>query len=208
MDKGRNLKRTRNRTCGSRGQRGADEDILRCHRPNSPLCIIAIHGGRMEPGTTEIASGIAGNEFSLYSFVSRKKSDVHIRSDDFSEPMVQQHRGVVSIHGLKDKRHAFDVYVGGLDEKLKSRVISALLAAEFRAVEDTTRKHPGREARNICNGGTCGQGLQLEITNRLRKRMFEDLNRRKGREKTTPRFADFVNTVRTVLLKSTRPRSK
>lgn len=158
----------------------------------------------MEPGTTEIATGIAGDEFSLYSFVSRKKSDVHERSDDFSDPMVQQHRRVVSIHGLKDKRNTFDVYVGGLDEKLKSRVINALVAAEFRAVEDITREHPGREALNICNRGTSGQGLQLEITNRLRKRMFEDLNSRKGRANPTPLFAHFVSTIRSALLKSAR----
>lgn len=199
MNQARNLKRSRNSSHGSGSQRLADQDIIRCHRPNSRLCIIAIHGGRMEPGTTKIATGIAGTEFSLYSFVSRKKSDVHIRSDNFSEPMVQEHRGVVSIHGLKDEGNASDIYVGGLDEELKTQVIEALTDAGFNAIEDGTAKHSGRELFNICNRGSSGKGLQLEIAERLRKKMFCGWDR-KGRENTTPLYAHMIETIRAVLL--------
>jgi phage replication-related protein YjqB (UPF0714/DUF867 family) len=199
MNKGRSAKRSRHSSHSSGGHRGADEDIIRCHRPNSRLCIIAIHGGRMEPGTTEIATGIAGSEFSLYSFVSRKKSDVHIRSDNFFEPMAHAHPGVVSIHGLKDEGNAFDIYVGGLDEELKAQIIETLTDAGFSAIEDTTARHSGREMCNICNLGSSGKGLQLEIAKRLRKKMFCGWNR-KGRENTTPLFARFIHAVRTVLL--------
>jgi phage replication-related protein YjqB (UPF0714/DUF867 family) len=182
--------------------------ITRCNRPDSSLCIIAIHGGGIEPGTTEIAREIARAEFSFYSFVGTKKGenwDFHRKSENFTEPiglaLVKANAGVVSIHGLKDKDHPFDIYVGGLDQFLKNRLIEALSAARFSVTEDTTKEHPGLCARNVCNRGSSGRGVQLEIAKRLRKRLFLDLNRRKGREKTHPLFAHLVRTIRTVLLK-------
>lgn len=194
----------------------AEHRITSCNRPDSPLCVIAIHGGGIEPGTTELARDIAGLDFSFYSFEGTKKGgnweNFHpqLESEKFAErigvALVKSNAGVVSIHGLKDKGNASEIYVGGLDEKLKSQVIPALIAAEFSADEDKAKEHSGRNVHNICNRGWSGKGLQLEITYRLRKRMFEDLDRKKGREITTPHFARFVNTIRTVLLKSPRPR--
>jgi phage replication-related protein YjqB (UPF0714/DUF867 family) len=114
--------------------------------------------------------------------------------------MVQGHLGVVSIHGLKDEGNASDIYVGGLDEELKTQVIEALTDAGFNAIEDRTIEHSGREMSNICNRGSSGKGLQLEIVERLRKEMFCRWDR-KGRENTTPLFAHMIETIRAVLLR-------
>src|SRR5207245_1856069 len=158
-------------------------------------------------GTTEIARDIAGIEFSLYSFVGRKKrknwKHFHIQSENFTESigldLVKEHESVVSVHGLKDNGHPSDIYVGGLDQDLKNRLIEALTAAGFSAIEDTTTGHPGLCSRNICNRGSSGKGVQLEITERLRRRLFRAWNR-KGREDTTPLLAQLVRTIRAVLL--------
>ena len=50
--------------------------------------IIAPHGGRIEPGTFEIAAAIAENIHSLYCFEglrNRPHRDLHIRSTCFDE---------------------------------------------------------------------------------------------------------------------------
>jgi phage replication-related protein YjqB (UPF0714/DUF867 family) len=157
----------------------------------------------MEPGTTEIARDIAGVEFSFYSFVSKKKSDVHIKSENFTEEtgvaLVKAHSRTISVHGVRDGDHAYDIYVGGLEEELKRRVLEALNAADFSAIEDRIARHSGRDPRNICNRGSSRQGVQLEITNRLRGQLFRDLNR-KGRKETRPLFAHLIRTIRAVLL--------
>ena len=53
------------------------------------IVILAIHGGRIEAGTSEIARGIAGERWSFYDFRGKKKKnnrDLHITSTCFDEP--------------------------------------------------------------------------------------------------------------------------
>lgn len=180
---------------------------IRCETRNSAICIVAPHGGGIEPGTTEIAEAIAGTEFSFYSREGRRNRGnkaLHVKSSNFSErrglDLARAHATIISVHGLGDKHHAYDIYVGGLDEDLKTRLIETLTAARFSAINDTTKKHPGRDVRNICNHGSSGKGVQLEITKRLRERMFNDVNRRKDRQCTKPVFAEFVRAIRKVLV--------
>ena len=61
------------------------------------------------------------------------------------------------------------------------------------------RKHPdcnlqGLDPRNICNRGTAGAGVQLELSRAVRATLFESLTR-EGRKHPTPRFALFVDAV-------------
>jgi phage replication-related protein YjqB (UPF0714/DUF867 family) len=54
------------------------------------IAIIAPHGGKIEPGTSEIARKIAGADFSFYAFEGRKKQhnkSLHITSTRFDEPI-------------------------------------------------------------------------------------------------------------------------
>src|ERR1019366_7404121 len=61
---------------------GEDFDIV-CRPRRSPVAVIAPHGGEIEPGTSEIAAAIAGDEFNLYCFEGCKPSGnigLHITS--------------------------------------------------------------------------------------------------------------------------------
>jgi hypothetical protein len=54
------------------------------------IAVIAPHGGKIEPGTSEIARKIAGADFSFYAFEGRKKrhnKSLHITSTRFDEPI-------------------------------------------------------------------------------------------------------------------------
>lgn len=70
--------------------------------------IIAPHGGRIEPGTSEIAAAIAGSVHSLYCFEGLRKrphGDLHIKSARFDEPeclgLIKRCKFVVAVHGLE-----------------------------------------------------------------------------------------------------------
>src|SRR5256886_8017037 len=118
MNKGRGAENSPNSSYCSGKRCVADHEIIRCKRPDSPLCIIAIHGGGIEPGTTEIARDIAGLDFSFYSFEGTKKGGnwehfhPQLESENFTErigvALVESNAGVVSIHGLRDERNESD----------------------------------------------------------------------------------------------------
>ncbi|HOG46264.1 MAG TPA: poly-gamma-glutamate hydrolase family protein [Anaerolineae bacterium] len=186
----------------AQGERaGSDYQVLALRR--LPVAVIAPHGGAIEPGTSELARAIAGDELSLYCFEGLKDDHngrLHLASHRFDEPiglaLVAQSEVVVTIHGRVGGEQA--VYVGGRDEELQERAIAALRAVGLCAERDSGAT-AGLDARNICNRGATGRGLQLEVSRGLRRAMFAGLSRQ-GRETTTPLFARFVAAVRGVLL--------
>jgi phage replication-related protein YjqB (UPF0714/DUF867 family) len=188
---------------------GADYRIIACPRP-SPVAVIAPHGGGIEPGTSELAAAIAGQEFSLYCFEGRKSNGnetLHITSAAFDEPaclaIVAASQVVLALHGSVEQEEV--VHVGGRKARLARRLCEALNAAGFAAQLDDTADHPGRDAFNICNRSRSLRGCQLEISNGLRITLFEGLTRRQ-RKRTTAQFHAFVTAIRSVLL--TQPEAK
>lgn len=169
----------------------------------SRIAIIAPHGGGIEPGTSEIAKSIAGDDFTCYSFEGIKSNEnkkyLHLTSTNFDEPegvkICNNSDIVLAVHGA-DENDDF-VYVGGRNQGLKNRIIQKLKNDGFNAKEDTTI-HSGRDAENICNKCKSIEGLQLEISNGLRKKMLKELNR-KNRKMTTEVFDKFVQSIRSVL---------
>jgi len=162
--------------------------------------IIAPHGGSIEPGTTEIADAVAGREHSFYSFVGIKptgNSDLHITSTSFDElhglNLVKKSTNVLALHGCGGDEEI--VYLGGLDITLKEKIQNALARAGFKTGEHSNLKLLGINRYNICNQGKSGQGVQLELSARLRKEMFFSL-KAKDRNKTTPLFDTFVLAIR------------
>jgi phage replication-related protein YjqB (UPF0714/DUF867 family) len=187
----------------SKEQEGADYRIIACPR-QSPVAVIAPHGGSIEPGTSELARRIAGQEFSLYCFEGLRRNGnvaLHITSTHFDEPSCLAIVGasdiVLSVHGSEEPAEV--VHIGGRDERLAGTLRDALAAAGFAARRDDTEDHGGRLARNICNRGASGQGCQLEISKSLRHTLFQGLRRRQ-REHPTEQFHLFVGAVRGVLL--------
>ena len=51
-----------------RAERDGVDFRIRVMRREASVAIIAPHGGRIEPGTSELAEAIAGDDFSLYCF--------------------------------------------------------------------------------------------------------------------------------------------
>jgi phage replication-related protein YjqB (UPF0714/DUF867 family) len=153
-------------------QEGTHWRVVSRDRP-STILIAAPHGGRAEPNTAEIARAIAGTRHSLYVFDALVPG-LHVTSHRFKEPravaQAARHSIVLTVHGCANHRKPLvDVFVGGMDMAARNRVITELQRVGVRAGVDTFT--PGRAANNLCNGGTSGAGIQLEITQRLRRRL-------------------------------------
>jgi phage replication-related protein YjqB (UPF0714/DUF867 family) len=144
----------------------------------SPGALIAApHGGRIEPGTSEIATAIAGEDLSLYLFEglqSGRHGELHITSDRFDEPifceLVTTADVVLAVHGRKDRNDAATVWIGGSGEDLRSAVRTRLAHAGFRA-EEHLAVMGGVHSDNLCNRGRHGGGVQLELPKSLRERL-------------------------------------
>lgn len=185
-------------------QSGIDYGV-RVRRARTAFAIVAPHGGGIEPGTSELADGAAAGDWSFYAFDGLKPSgnaDLHVTSTHFDEPMCLVVLGhsdiVVTMHGEESTSDGEGVFVGGLDDAL-----GAALGAELTAQGFDVRRHrnpnlQGREATNLCNRGTTGAGVQLELSRAVRRTLFESLTSA-GRKHPTPRFDRFVTAVRRVL---------
>ncbi len=89
--------------------RGVDYEIEVHRHTASPVAIIAPHGGGIERGTSEIARGIAGEDFNLYVFEGLKSSGnyaaLHLTSRHFDEPACLE---LIVIHKIKRLRRRVD----------------------------------------------------------------------------------------------------
>lgn len=153
--------------------RERDYEIFARRQVESQVAIIAPHGGKIEPRTSEIAESIAGAEFSFYSFQGckpRGNRDLHITSHKFDEPeclgLVAEHDWVLAIHGCK--KPGEKVFLGGLDEPLVRDLASALNNEGIR-VETDNRLYRARRPYNICNRGARGAGAQIELSPLFRR---------------------------------------
>jgi phage replication-related protein YjqB (UPF0714/DUF867 family) len=154
---------------------GVDYAVHVMPRERSGVAVLAPHGGRIEGRTSEIARLIAGDEHRLYLFEGLRTTGdnfdcLHLASHRFDEPraldLISHCDTVVAVHGYAAPGP--DVLLGGLNEKLKRDVAQALAEIGFSYLTDGHR-FPGRDPRNICNRGRSGEGLQLELSEGLRK---------------------------------------
>lgn len=181
---------------------GEDYREIVCDR-ESAVVVLAPHGNGIEPGTSELARAIAGDEFSFYCFEGLKEDDndrLHITSTHFDAPrcvaLVTRARTAVAVHGCQGNTPI--VYIGGRHAALKARLMTSLRQATLR-VKDAPLRHAGQRPGNICNRGQSGRGVQLELTHGLRSRMFTGLSHEE-RETRRSVFDTFVEAVRQVLL--------
>lgn len=167
--------------------------------------VIAPHGGSIEPGTSEIAKAIAGEDLDLYHFEGLKPArnrDLHITSTRFDEPiglkLLSAVSRVVAIHGEASGNIAV-VFLGGLDEELGAIVERELRASGFEVRRHDNPALQGRATENICNRGQTGRGVQLELSRGLREQFFESLTPA-GRLHPKERLGPFAAAVRRALL--------
>jgi phage replication-related protein YjqB (UPF0714/DUF867 family) len=151
---------------------GEDYAITVVRRPSSPIGVIAPHGGAIEPRTAEIARAAAGDQFNLYLFEGTKRIDnydLHVTSCRFDEPsclaLICECRLVVAVHGYSSDDET--ILLGGLDTVLKARISRSLRGALFRA-ETEGHRFPGTDPRNVCNRGSSGRGVQIELSRAIR----------------------------------------
>lgn len=174
---------------------------VRTRQGTSEVAVMAIHGGGIEPGTTEIAEAIAEGRHYFYSFSGLKPSGnwgLHITSRRFDEPqgleIARNASTILVIHGCKES--GLMVYIGGKNILLKSNIRNSLESAGFQVGKSA--KFTGMSPLNICNRGRLKAGVQLEICHGLRQRMFQSLKRHQ-RDKTTQTFHRFVNALKEAL---------
>jgi len=146
------------------------------------VLIMAPHGGKIEPMTAEISEVIAGIDYSFYCFEGLKASGnsvLHIESHLFDEPRalqaVRQADVVITVHGQLDQKQEF-VMTGGLHSRLRLEIERQLDSGGFqtRPPKEGLR---GTDPRNICNRGKSGQGVQLEVSRRVRDSLKNDRDR-------------------------------
>ncbi|WP_040978402.1 poly-gamma-glutamate hydrolase family protein [Oceanobacillus jeddahense] len=181
-----------------------DEDYrIRSEKGNPDVLFITIHGGGIEPGTTELAeqSALAG-EYSFCSFQGIKltnNTELHITSTNFDEAealaLVSDSLYTISFHGYGDEEEKH-TYIGGLDETLSQSIEDELKNAGF-SVSDAPKEIDGREKDNIVNKNKREKGVQLEISTAQRKAFFEDDNfLAENRENRTEEFERYIEVVR------------
>jgi phage replication-related protein YjqB (UPF0714/DUF867 family) len=126
--------------------RGSGYEI-RWRRGRSGIAVLSIHGGGIEPGTSEIADAIADADHSFYTFRGMKRSgnrDLHITSTTFDEPsaleIVRCSETIISIHGSREEEEV--VHVGGLDSGLRQCIEARLLLAGFKIPPESWSFYP------------------------------------------------------------------
>lgn len=179
-----------------------EDYVIDYRRTDSDVAVIAIHGGAIEPGTTEIADDIASDEYTFYTNLGLKSKDnfkMHVTSTNYDEPiardLVSKSNWTLSIHGCKGTRPI--TYIGGLDEELKDKVRTELKKAGF-IVEDAPSSIGAEDRRNICNLNIKGAGVQLELTYKLRQSFFKSMAK-SGRQTKTEVFYKYVNAIKAAL---------
>ncbi|WP_335617811.1 poly-gamma-glutamate hydrolase family protein [Clostridium formicaceticum] len=146
---------------------------------DSDVIIIAIHGGKIEKGTTELAYALSShNNYNYYSYIglrSKGNSALHITSEKFDEPaaleMVSKSKTTLSIHGCSGSEEF--TYIGGLDTELGNKIKESLTKYGF-TVLDAPKNMAGISPNNIVNKNMSGLGVQLEISKGLRTQFLSD----------------------------------
>ena len=179
----------------SRSEREGEDYQIRIRSQSSDTAIVALHGGKMEPGTSELADAVAGDELAFYSFEglkSRGNRILSIRGTAFDEPrgieLIESVDRVLEFHG--DVSQNAVVLIGGRDIEWIERLESALTAAGF----EVQRSHRGEKERQPCNRGKTGQGVYIDLPQRLRQELFEGLDGTATPEES--RFSQFIKAIR------------
>ena len=169
----------------------------------SGIAVMAPHGGGIEFGTNQMAQAIADPEHTFWAFNGIKKTGnriLHITSTRFDAPdalrIALAAQTVITLHGCHGD--ASVVYVGGRHGPLKVHLRQNLLEAGFNARISKKEGLRGESFLNLCNRCPTGNGVQLEITTGLRKRMFTPTLDRSIKE-TSEDFFRFSSAVRTAL---------
>jgi phage replication-related protein YjqB (UPF0714/DUF867 family) len=163
--------------------RQGENEHFRIERADGPdrsdVAIVAVHGGKIEPGTSEIVRATALDEHPFYLFEGLKQAqnrDLHISSSRFDDPILDtllgRVRAALSLHGEASDDEV--IYIGGLNHAFAREIELALREASFRVERPMNPAISGMSPFNVCNRPK-ESGVQLEISKGLRKKLFISL---------------------------------
>lgn len=162
----------------ARETKNVDYRIRSYDGPQSTL-VMAIHGGGIEFGTSQLAKRVAKlSGCDYYTFEGLKNGSnwsLHITSTRFNEriacKLVSKSTRTLSLHGCSGNKAI--TYLGGRDTKLGRTIEKRLEAAGFRVYKAPAHLD-GKNRNNICNENKTGKGVQLELTRAMRERLIDD----------------------------------
>lgn len=140
------------------------------------VAVVALHGGGIEPLTSELATAICGQEHNLYAFCGLRESGNEmlrvspLRSQELRlDSLISRSKTVLSIAGAADI--GMTIQVGGSNEPLRELLLQALNQAGFDARPSET---PGvDQARAYFFNRAEQGGVQLELSAALRASMVD-----------------------------------
>lgn len=132
----------------------------------SPVAVFAIHGGRLEKGTSNLAKAVAGKDYSFYLFevFMKNPGKLHITAANFDDPPALK-IAESSMFGLSmhvEKEAGDMICIGGANLEA-GKIMADMLVSEGYPVEFPCKRLPGNTRRNIVNRTRLG-GVQFEFT--------------------------------------------
>lgn len=192
--------------------------------PENETIVLAVHGGGIEVGCSELALATAGytcgfngapdtpETYDFYLFEGLLNSGnrrLHVTSSNFNDPVAVELVGnatkCISYHGCTDTQPTGGysgykaILIGGLDEELREKCRIRLQQAGFNAYITDQDLYNGDMPMNIGNRTKTGGCCQFEITTSQRAAFFTTNTRAMRAKTTTQEFWNFVNAVRQAL---------
>ncbi len=138
------------------------------------ITVTAIHGGGIEPLTSELAAAIAGGEYNLYDLRGLRRvgnEELRVPVARFEEMRLQgllsRSRLAVSVQGADGSEPA--IGVGGRNRRLRQLMIDRLTETGF-TVRKPSSPAPSHDPTLFFNTPADG-GIQIEFTRGLRESM-------------------------------------
>ncbi len=195
-------------------------------RPYVRTTIMAMHGGGIETGTSELCLAIAGyhpatfettptggpvHDYWMFEgLLSSGNGDLHVTAkncdDHVALSMAASSLNVLSLHGCKAAQAGAPtsrpeaVVIGGRNATFRLYLTEELRRAGFQTIDGASLPDlNGDHEKNPCNRTMLGEGGQLELTTELRNGMF-GVNTRAGRPTSTnDTFWTFAAACRTAI---------
>lgn len=193
--------------------------------PETQTVVMAIHGGGIEPGTSEIALAAAGyhpatltpatdgqglHDLWLFEGLlprSEGNSHLHVTAIHYDEPiateLVQNARRCISLHGCTDTQAKVSathptglIQIGGLDFEFRQIVLEELTTTGIPAEIATDDDLKGEDEDNIGNKTQIGGCVQLEMGRRYRASLFETNTRPRRKHTTNDEFRRLIVALR------------
>jgi phage replication-related protein YjqB (UPF0714/DUF867 family) len=188
--------------------------------------VLAIHGGGIEMGTSEIALATAGyhpatlvplvdghgaHDFWLFEgLLPSGNGKLHVTASHYDDPiateLVKNARRCISLHGCGDDQANGKIQMGGRDHELRDIVLEELIAAGIAAELATDPMLDGNQRENIANKTKVRGCAQLEMGTGYRASLFGTHTRPWRKHTTNVNFWCLVGALRQALSRVTDSR--